>query len=284
MYSDPPVGQWFASPTSDDWPRQALAKPYAFRMLGRFIGRGGDESVQLDTNKAHQTLGYLLVHHDRPHRREALAGKLWQTYSSAQGRKHLRHSLWLIESRLFGDGRKEGRLLIKERDWVQINADAIWLDVLETEKVFNVVRGIPGERMSRGQAAAVKSVVTLYRGDLLEGWIDEWCVYDRERIRIMHLAMLEKLLGYCEARGECEEGLVFGEWLLRHDRAHERAHRRMMRLNYKSGDRTGALRQYERCCAALLHELGVGPSDVTRHLYEQMRLGAPAELIGALRS
>jgi hypothetical protein len=44
-----------------------------------------------------------------------------------------------------------------------------------------------------------------------------------------------------------------------------------MRLRYLAGDRTGALRQFERCAAALDSELDVLPSRATVHLYEQIR-------------
>jgi hypothetical protein len=43
-------------------------------------------------------------------------------------------------------------------------------------------------------------------------------------------------------------------------------------LHYLAGDRTGALRQYEHCIAALKEELGVNPSRHTVALCEQMRL------------
>jgi hypothetical protein len=44
-----------------------------------------------------------------------------------------------------------------------------------------------------------------------------------------------------------------------------------MHLQYKAGDRTGALRQFERCIAALDEELGVKPERRTQSLYEQIR-------------
>jgi DNA-binding SARP family transcriptional activator len=43
-----------------------------------------------------------------------------------------------------------------------------------------------------------------------------------------------------------------------------------MRLLYQSGDRTGALRQYERCVNILAQELNVGPSESTLKLHAQI--------------
>ncbi len=56
------------------------------------------------------------------------------------------------------------------------------------------------------------------------------------------------------------------------NRARESTHRRLMRLYYRAGDRTAALRQYDHCVAALNEELGVKPSRLTVEVYNQIRL------------
>jgi DNA-binding SARP family transcriptional activator len=65
--------------------------------------------------------------------------------------------------------------------------------------------------------------------------------------------------------------LEYGRRILRCDRAHESTHQQMMRLYYLAGDRAAALRQYERCAAALHEELDVLPARRTVALYEQIR-------------
>ena len=87
----------------------------------------------------------------------------------------------------------------------------------------------------------------------------------------MYLAMLNKLMAFMESCQEYETALLFGQRILQCDRAHERTHWRMMRLHYMAGDRTAALRQYERCVTALWEELGVKPARWTSALYEQIR-------------
>ncbi len=62
----------------------------------------------------------------------------------------------------------------------------------------------------------------LYRGDLLEGWYQEWCLFERERLQNAYMLMLDKLMGYCEAHSEYEQGLVYGDLILRLDHASER--------------------------------------------------------------
>lgn len=256
-----------------DWPLAAASQPYSFLLLGRFQARRERAAwEQLDGHKLQEIISYLLLFRQRPHQREVLAGTLWGASSPPRSRKNLRQSLWQLQEKKKTPevSGPHTPLLLVEKEWIQVNQDGIWLDVAELETAYDRVQSTPGENLDQDQAAVIERAVDLYRGDLLEGWQEDWCVFERERLRAINLTMLEKLLGYCEASGRYEEGLIHGERLLRHDRAHERAHWRMMRLNYLAGDRTGALRQYDKCRSALAEELGVTPGRLTRVLYEQI--------------
>ncbi len=228
--------------------------------------------VGLESSRVQELLCYLLLHRDRPHPRETLASLLWEASSSAQAKKYLRQALWQLQSTLEQHaGQSKHSLLLIEPDWICINPHAdLWLDVAIFEDAFDMVRGCPGDEMDTDQANALNIAVQLYQGDLLEGWYQDWCLYERERFQNIWLAILEKLMAHCEFHKEYEEGMVYGRCVLRFDRAHERTHRRMMRMQYLAGDRTAALRQYERCCSALDEELGVKPARHTQALYQQI--------------
>ena len=138
------------------------------------------------------------------------------------------------------------------------------------EETYALVKGVSGKTLGPKCIPALQSAVDLYQGDLLEGWYQDWCLYERERLQHLYLIMLDKLMGWCEASLDCERGLVYGTRILRYDIARERTHRRLMRLHYLSGDRTAALRQYNRCTTALREELGVKPAKRTIALYKQI--------------
>jgi len=127
------------------------------------------------------------------------------------------------------------------------------------------------EELDATRAHALRQAVNFYQGDLLEGWYQDWCLCERERLQHMYLAMLYRLIGYCEKHREYDAGLDYGERILKYDPACERAHQHMMRLKSLAGDRTGAMRQYDRCLKALREELGVQPSRRTRELLDQVR-------------
>jgi DNA-binding SARP family transcriptional activator len=249
--------------------------PLSVRLFGKFCVQRNEKAVSgLEACKLQELFSYLLIFRSSPHPRESLAALLWGDSSTTQSKKYLRQALWQLQSALVPQGKSRRRLpiLSVEPDSVSVNAMAeISLDVAEFESVFSVVREIAGQDLDPSLAQTVEDTVQLYRGDLLEGWYQDWCLCERERLQSHYLSMLDKLLSYCEASHKFETGLAHGLRVLRYDRARESTHRRLMRLYYLAGDRTAALRQYEHCAAALNEELGVKPARRTVALYEQMR-------------
>src|SRR6266545_2887415 len=231
------------------------------------VHRSERQLENLDSRKVQELFCYLLLHRDRPHPRETLAGLLWGETSTAQSRANLRRTICQLQ-RALGD---QGCALLVD-EWVQIAPQAdLWLDVARFEQAFALVQAQPGERLDDRCAKIVEEAVALYTGDLLGGCYQDWCLFERERLQNIYLALLDKLMAYCEAHRTYEQGLGYGTRILRCDRAHEQTHRRMMRLRYLAGDRTAALRQYQRCVAALQEELGIAPTELTQALYVQIR-------------
>jgi DNA-binding SARP family transcriptional activator len=229
----------------------------------------------LDQRRAQELFCYLLLYRNHPLLRETLIEALWGGNPTVQSRKYLRQALWqlnsALESRL---GAISKKVLEIEPDWVYLNTSSlVWLDVAEFEQAFVSVKGASGQELGPDKAQVLKDAVRLYDGELLEGYYQDWCLFERERLRNMLLAMLDKLMNYCEAHELYDDGLLYGANILRFDGARERTHRRMMRLHYLAGDRTAALRQYSTCVAALKDELQVAPSERTTDLYQQICAG-----------
>ncbi len=241
-------------------------------LFGRFEIRLGDKPLTDACNRRSQELlSYLLLHRSRPHPRETLAAVLCLNCPDSQSKKCLRQALWQLQTAL--EACAPGCPLLEAgQEWVQVNPQAnLALDVALFEQVFEASRDVPGSRLDAGAFRATQSAARLYQGDLLEGCFQDWCLYQRERLQNMLLVMLHKLMAYCETHQEYETGLSYGERILGYDPASERAHRSLMRLHFLADDRTAALRQYERCVAALDRELGVKPSARTVALREQIR-------------
>lgn len=243
-------------------------------LFGKFcVQRYGQVLNGLDAGKVQELFCYLLLHSDHPSPREMLATLLWGDYPDPQAKKYLRKALWQLQTTLNSECESpNNHVLLVDAGWVQLNSQAdIWCDVAVLEGAFASVQGVLCQALDVQQVRALQDTVQLYQGELLEGWYQDWCVHERERLRTMYLAMLDKLMGYCEVQQAFEAGLVYGMRILRYDRARECTHRHLMRLRYLAGDRTGALRQYEQCVTALHDELDVRPATSTQLLYEQLR-------------
>jgi DNA-binding SARP family transcriptional activator len=198
---------------------------------------------------------------------------LWDDLPAGKARKQLRQALWQLQTTLNAIcGEESARILTVETEWVRITLDdEVWLDIDAFGRAYERLRGIDGKILDPDQADELRRAVALYQGDLLEGWYHSWCVIDRERYRTMHLSMLDKLMATCETRHAYEEAVDYGERILRFDRAREATHLRLMRLHYLKGDRTSALRQFNRCVVALREELDACPAKQTAALYHQIR-------------
>jgi DNA-binding SARP family transcriptional activator len=243
-------------------------------LFGKFsIQRDEPPATQLESPKVQEFFSYLLLHRNRPHARETLANILWGENTTALSKKYLRQALWHLQNALDQENESDGkRFLLVEPDWIRLNMQAdIWLDIDVFERAFALVRSKPAHSLDAEKAEILKDAVQLYQGDLLEGSYQDWCIYERERLQQMYLAMLDKITGFCEYAQDYEMGLNYAASILRYDRARECTHRRLMRLYYLAGDRTSALRQYERCVTALHEELNVRPARLTVELHEQIR-------------
>ncbi len=224
--------------------------------------------------KALELLCYLLVH-AHPHSREALATALWPECDPGKSRKNLRQVLWQLQCAL---EKSVGQAIVlgADSDSVAVRTESgIHVDVANFETAYRRARGTGGDSLTDGQAADLEQAVQLYRGDLIAGCYEAWCLVERERLQNCYLSMLEKLIAHSLKHQNYQQGIEFGQRILALDRAHERSHQQLMLLYSLLGNRTGALRQYERCKTALREELCVAPSKKSTEIYQQVRGDLP---------
>lgn len=247
------------------------------------VFRARDDSgrpLALESQRGRELLSFLLLHPGQPHSREVLATVLWGSGagggSTAQSLKHLRQALWHLHLAL-PPGLHAGLLhLGGDRIELRPHAD-LTCDALSFEGTVGALRGRAGADLGPAEARALAKAAALYRADLLEGWLGDWCLAERERLHTLHLAALEKLTDHCESCRDWEGGLLYAGQILAFDRASEDTHRQVMRLHFRSGHRTAALRQFAQCERALREELGVQPSRATLTVYECVRDDRPLE-------
>lgn len=223
------------------------------------------------TRTTQALLGYLLLHRHRPHQRELLAGIFWGDHTDEQARSCLNTALWRFRQVLEPEGIPRGTyLLTTSTNEVSFNpASDHWLDVAIFEEGASQVLAEPIEAMEGTDVHTLEQILQLYRGELLEGFYDDWVLQERERMRRLYLNSLAHLLYYYKHQRNFERSLVCGQRILDQDSLREEIHREMIRLYLDSGQRALAVRQCQACKEILAAELGIPPMEETRVLYKQ---------------
>jgi DNA-binding SARP family transcriptional activator len=254
------------------------------QLFGRFCASSaGREVFNFEGGKVQDLFCYLLLHR-KVQARETLAGLFWGESDHSQAKKYLRKALWQLQATLeISFGPLNGRVILVEGDWVRLNPQFdLWVDVVAFEESVTSA-GYSSDRPSDPAIVErLQEALQLYKGDLLEGCYQDWCLFERERLQRIYLTTLDHLICYSEANQLYQQALSYAAEVLRNDPAHERTHREMMRLHFALGDRTAAIRQYQRCATALKNDLGVAPSARTRKLLEKIQADDSEDLL-ALR-
>jgi DNA-binding SARP family transcriptional activator len=226
-------------------------------------------------------LCYLLLNQHYPHQRDPLAGVFWSDCPNDLARKKLRNTLWRLRQYLEAAGAASDDYLFVYEDNVSFNTTSqYWLDVNVFEAAVERCRNTSPQQLSPEQVRDLETAVELYVGDLLQGVYADWCLYDRERLRMDYISSLGKLMHSYGLSGDYEQGLKCGEKILSFDSTREKVYQHMMWLHFLAGNRKAALSQYKRCQQVLQDELGIVPTVETRWLKEMILSSSthPADL------
>nr|MBC7243856.1 AAA family ATPase [Chloroflexota bacterium] len=207
------------------------------------------------TRKAQSLLAYLVMNRTRPQLRDRLVDLFWGEQPMHKARRSLATALWHIRRCLPTE-----QFIQSDVYTVQFVAQGnLWLDVDECESalgandLFTLQRGI-----------------TLYRGDFLDGFYDDWVINERYRLQSLFLEGLSRLIAGYEAVGNHRAALATALRLLECDPLREDAHRAAMRAYCQLGQRNAALQQYARCRAIVREEIDVEPTAETTELYQRI--------------
>jgi DNA-binding SARP family transcriptional activator len=246
--------------------------PLRIRLFGGVqLSRGDAPLPPFPTQRARSLFAYLVLNRARPHARELLIDHLWGEEGSAIGRKGLRMALWRVRAVVDppqGDG--SAPPLSVTTATVGFNGDSdFWLDVEEFESLVQATGS--REDVTELEASRLERAVALYRGDLLEEIYDDWCLYDRERLRLLYHSALERLMRFEQVRSDWSAAILRGQQLLALDPLMEPVHRELMRCYLARGSRGAALRQFDDCARILRDELDIAPMPETVELCRTIR-------------
>ncbi len=239
------------------------------RLLGQFDVRIDGKRVAISSRAGQSLLAYLVLTAGTAHRREKLAGMFWPDISDENSRRNLRQELWRIRKAITTQQSADGDYLLADEFTLTFNPAAeYWLDVSQLEK-------------PELDLQSLTSNLSLYQGELLPGFYDDWIILDRERIQASFESGMGQLL---EQLIVAERWIAIQEWgerWLTFGKAPEPAYRALMLASGVRGDMAKVVSLYQRCTDELQEQLGVQPSAETRALYDGLRKGTKVPLRAA---
>jgi len=215
-----------------------------------------------------RALLYVLAVELEPIARTHLCFLFWPDSPDAAARRNLSHLLTHLRKVLPDPG-----LLRLSEEAVALDPARAWSD---SAAILHAVRHLPGALPSDDPRwPELLAIVEAYRGPLLDGFVLPGCAeYELWVGRLQraseraYLRLLDLLVERYIADRDLDAAIGWSQRHLAVDPLAEEVHGRLIRLYTAAGDRSAALRQFERCAIALERELGVHPLPVTRAAYE----------------
>ncbi|MCL6534375.1 MAG: hypothetical protein K6U12_14010, partial [Armatimonadetes bacterium] len=245
------------------------------QLLGGFqVERDGVALTAFHSQKAQSLLAYLLVYRDRAHPRSVLAALFWGESDEARAQANLRNALYSLRHALEGPQGRFGQYILTEGSAVRFHPKGSYaLDVAEFEETIESALHTAGEE----RATLLNKAITLYKGDLLPGFYDDWVFIEQEHLRELYLQALKELAAHYTEHRDYAHAIAWARQLLSISPLQEEMHRALMQLYALTGDRTAALQQYTECEAILQRKLNAVPLPETQALYKKLLRGAPIE-------
>jgi DNA-binding SARP family transcriptional activator len=238
-------------------------------LLGQIRISWGEDRYAIMLNRQSVT---LLAHFalGRTHReaREVLIERFWPETDPEKGRSNLSSALSRLRRAL--EAVDPGIITFDAYGQAGIaNPALVWFDANAFRAAVRPALASRG-RLNDTAAAELCNGLALYRGELLDGFFDEWVLAEREHLRALYIRGQLRLLDHFSAAEELDDAIECGREVLRLDPLRESVHRRMMVLFAGNGEPAAARRQYDRLVRLLREELGVAPAPETLVVYKSL--------------
>jgi predicted ATPase/DNA-binding SARP family transcriptional activator len=215
-----------------------------------------------------ELLVYLLAHPEG-RTKEHVGLAFWPEASTAQLRNNFHVTLHRLRKALGG------------ANWVTLTGDRYAVDpaliaefdAAEFERDVVAARRAL-KRQQAGASAPLEQALARYRGDFLDGEpVSDWHIEHRERLQRLYLEALMQLGEERMREQRFAKAVEAYRSVLARDELHEEAIRALMDALAESGERSQALRVYQRFAERLRRELDAEPDDETVRLLETLQGG-----------
>ena len=163
-----------------------------------------------------------------------------------------------------------------------MNDHLCWLDIWAYERSLSELESALSDPDAEQIINIEKKIHRLF--DLNHGLFMEkesqlgWMLPQREHLQIKLLRIIKKLISFFSSKGRCKRVIALYEKAQELDPFSEEYYRGLMQCHAALGNDGEALAIYESCQSILNVTFDIKPSDKTRQLYKQIKMGDKKQL------
>jgi predicted ATPase/DNA-binding SARP family transcriptional activator len=231
------------------------------------FGDGREPLTRFRTQKAAALLAYMALHPRQNHGREVLLELFWPDKDEATGRDNLSTALAQLRRQLEPGGSGTGGLLVADRQTVRLHPAAFTTDVMAFEKGLEEANRVPDPA---AKAALLGEAVSLYKGELLPSFYDDWALREQGRLAGRYADALEQWGMALERADDIAGAIAALRRCVAADPLREEAYRSLMRLLCATQGPAAAKSVYQELTRYMREQMDAAPSLETRRLFERI--------------
>jgi ATP/maltotriose-dependent transcriptional regulator MalT/DNA-binding SARP family transcriptional activator len=217
----------------------------------------------------------LAIRGSRKLTRDEAAEALWPAADASQA-PHMLNSLLHRTRKALEPGHASARgdsCILQEGNLLSLNPRKVWTDIGEFSALHAAARQ---KRMNRDRdsgrtLALYDQAFSLYRGDFLPGDLyHDWARSTHDHLKDLHIEMLKHAVELKSSAADRDTASAYYEKMFALDPCDEKACRWLMADRMALGQRSEAIRLFDRCQLALKKELDIEPDEQTRRLYRSI--------------
>lgn len=238
-----------------------------FALLGNPDIYCDDKSIVSNfSSKSLALLFFLTINNDKKYTREYLASILWPDSNKEASFSNLRYNLWKINSCFKNNIGLE--IIYTKNDKIGfVNEFEYEVDINQLKKISNSNKLVNLERLS-----------IIYKGEFLEGFYlkkcleyNDWVFFERERIQRLYFSILKCLLKKYSENKMYRKEIDLLEKMIKINPFNEELYSKLIKIFIKKGEKSKALKYYNRCINVFRENLNISPKESFKSLLDGIK-------------
>ncbi len=253
---------------------KANANTIHVRFFGTFQVRVGGQVLNESTSRARRPwslLQYLMVYRNERVTRQQLIDALWPEGSSEAPEKALKNLVYRVRTAFAAlNADIAGEVILYMNGNYQLNNQLMWrLDFEEFERLRT--QALKENTPHAHAIECAMKAIELYHGDFLADQVyEDWVLPLNTHYRSLYFGCVYRALDLLEAAGQDSTIETVCQRALAIDQFEEELHLAYMNALVRQDKKSVALAHYGKMADLFFRELGVGPGDEARELYQKL--------------